>query len=448
MEFKNRVKEIEHLEKFLKSNKFEFLILYGRRRVGKTELILNATKNKKRIYYLATSEKNLERFYEVLLKYDPFVSNLKMDFEVLIDYLKDKIEIIVIDEFQNLIKEDKNILNIFQSLIDTKLKDSNLKLVILGSSVSIISSKVLSYQSPLYGRRTESIKLKPVSFIDLKKFFPKSDFKELLEIYGFADGIPYYLIRREGNFWDWISKELIEEKSFLRDEIDFLMRYEFDDPSTYKLILEAIANGKNKMNEIKDFIKLQRTDLSPYLKNLIEVDLIKREVSITENLKSRKGRYYLKDNFIKFWFKFVYPNLSSIESEIFKISIIKNNYSEYLGPIFEDVCKEFLVKSKLFNFTKIGRWWYKDIEIDIVAINKENKNNPEIIFSECKWKKNINAEKIIFKLIEKAEKVDFKRKKETYVIFAKSFKKKIKEFEGKKVYCFDLNDLEKMMGKI
>lgn len=439
MEFKNRTNELKELKDVLNSKKFEFLIIYGRRRVGKTELILQATKNKKRIYYLGVGKKNLERFYNQCVEYDGEVSNLKQDFEVLIDYLKDKTDVIIIDEFQNLIKEDDNIIHTLQSVIDTKLKNSNLKLIVLGSSVSIISSKVLSYSSPLYGRRTGSIKLKPVNFFDLSKFFSKADLEELIEIYGFADGIPFYLIKIEKEFWKWLSKEIKQQRSFLIDEVDFLMRYEFDDPSTYKLILEAIANGNTKLNEIKNFVKLPRTDLSPYLKNLIEVDLIKREVSITKNVKSRNGRYFLKDNFLKFWFKFIYPNMSSIESGIFKRELITKNYAEYLGFIFENVAIQFLINKKNFNFSKIGRWWYQDKEIDIVALDEQKK---EVLFGECKWSENVDAKRIIKSLEEKKDFVEWNNqsRKETFVVFAKSFRKKIKEFKGKKVHCFDLKD--------
>jgi len=441
MEFKDRKKETKEITEMLNSKNFELLILYGRRRIGKTELILHSTKDKKRIYYLGVEKRNLDRFYDVCVSQFPDISNLKKDYEVLFEYLKDKSVVVIIDEFQNLIKEDKNILNILQSLIDTNLKNTNLKLVLLGSSVSIMSSKVLSYQSPLYGRRTGSIKLKPISFFDIKEFFPKISMKEIIEIYGLADGVPYYLIKIKKHLWKWLEEEIKSERSFLKDEVEFLMRYEFEDPSTYKIILEAIANGKTKINEIKDFIKLQRTDLSPYLKNLIETDLIKREVPITEKVKSRSGRYYLKDNFLKFWFRFIYPNLSSIETKIFNTSLIKKEYNHYLGGIFEEIVRQYLIKNPPFNFTKIGRWWYKNSEIDLVALDESTN---KILFVECKWKENVDANKLISGLSKKTENVLWKndKREEYYSLFAKSFKKKITEFNGKKVFCIDIKDLE------
>lgn len=443
-EFKDRKKECREIESLLSSKKFEFLILYGRRRIGKTELILHTTQKMKRIYYLATGEKNLERFTDVCLASLPETANLKKDYEVLFAYLKDNVDVVIIDEFQNMIKEDTNILHLFQSIVDTKLKDSQLKLILLGSSVSLMNSRVLSYQSPLYGRRTASLKLKPASFFELKEFFPTFTPEQLIEVYGAADGIPFYLIRIDKPLWRWLEHEIRQEKSFLRDEVDFLMRYEFDDPSTYKVILEAIARGKTVVHEIKDFAKIQRTDLSPYLKNLIEVDLVKREVPVTEALTSRSGRYYIKDNFLKFWFRFVYPNISSIEAGIFDVSLIKEEYASYLGRIFEDVAQQYLVQSPPFLMTKIGRWWWKDQEIDLIAFNEHTQ---EILFCECKWQEDVDAQKLANQLQEKERHVQWNAstRKTRYAFFAKSFKPKIKEHNGISVSCYDLNNIGKLL---
>ena len=442
IQFKNREKELSELSDVLNSRRFEFIILYGRRRIGKTELILKATENRGRIYYLAVGARNLDRFYSLCARHYPEVSKLKTDWEVLFEFLKNKAEVVVIDEFQNMIHEDANILNIFQSIIDITLKDSELKLFLLGSSVSIMTSRVLDYASPLYGRRTGSMELKAVSFFDLERFFPAAGTRELVEIYGFADGIPFYLVKIDGPFWQWLEGELTKERSLLRDEVDFLMRYEFKDVSTYKLILEAIAHGKTKLNEIKNFIKVKRTDISPYLRNLIEVGMIKRVVPVTENPKSRLGRYYLNDNFLKFWFRYIYPNLSSIGEGIFDINVVKEDYSNYLGGVFEEVARQFLIKERerIFYFSKIGKWWHKDKEIDIVALSDATK---EILFVECKWR-NLTcwqAEKILDDLSEKAKSVQWNSdsRKEHLGIVAKKIEGK-NDLRGKGFVAFDTDD--------
>jgi len=404
-------------------------------------LVLKATENKRRIYYLGVGQRNLERFYNVCVQQYPEVSRLKIDWEVLFEFLKTRADVVIIDEVQNLIQEDINILNIFQSVTDLILKGSTLKLILVGSSVSVMTSKILSYKSPLYGRKTDSLELRAVPFFELSRFFPDSDIEERVEIYGFADGIPYYLVQIDKKFWQWLQDEMRRER-FLRDEVDFLMRYEFKDVGTYKLILEAIAYGKTKLKEIKDFIGVKRTDISPYLRNLAEVKMIKRVLPVTENIKSRRGQYYLSDNFLKFWFRYIYPNLSSIEEGIFDVDIIRDDYNSYLGHVFEEVCRQFLVKNveNFFSFTKIGKWWYKDKEIDIVAFNRSTK---EILFAECKWKDEVNSKKVLADLEEKSEYVNFfkKSRRSHFVVFAKSFSKR-----SRNCLCYDLKDLERMVN--
>ncbi|MHA1720287.1 MAG: ATP-binding protein [Promethearchaeota archaeon] len=445
MNFIDRNSELEEIREVLESKKFELIIIYGRRRIGKTALILHSTEGMKRIYYLGVGRQNLDRFYRECGNYNKEFLSLRKDFDVLFSELSKKVNIVILDEFQNLIMEDSNILHILQSVIDQKLKNTNLKVFLLGSSISILKSTLLNYKSPLYGRRTGSIKLQSIGFFNLRSFFPWADVKELIEIYGFTDGIPQYLIQVNKSFWNWLEDNLIKERSFLRDEIDFLLRYEFDNPNTYMSILQAIAFGKTKLNEIRNFCKMNRTDLSPYLRNLMEVDLIMREVPITEKLKSRFGRYYIKDNFLKFWFRFIFPNISAIEAKIFDITLIQANYSQFLGRIFEDVAKQYLIKAKIFKFSKIGRWWWKDIEIDLVALNDLTN---EIFFVECKWKRNVDPEEILAKLDDKVRFVKWHldNRIEFFGVIARNFTHKISKFHGKKVFCIDLKDIDKLIN--
>ena len=452
IQFYNRREELDKISRYLDRAGFDLIIIYGRRRIGKTTLILEATKKKERIYYMAIDKNNLKSFHEQCSKKFPEIRRLKEDWEIIFDYIKDKIDVVIIDEFQNLIREDKSVISIFQRIVDSYLQNSNLKLVLLGSTISVMTSKVLSYRSPLYGRKSLSLNLKPVKFACLKEFFPSKNIKELIEIYGFADGIPFYLakIDKDINFWEWLKHE-IEEKSFILDEVDFLMRYEFADVGTYKAILQAISFGKTKINEIKDFTGLKRTDITPYLRNLIEAGFVIKETPIFDKPKSKKGVYLLSDNFLTFWFRYIYPNISPIEEGIFDISLIKHDYKSYLGAIFEKICKEAiieLIKQKEIPwFTKIGKQWgrfskkKKTYEIDIVAVNEKTR---EILFAECKWRDNVDANKICRELLEKSR--ISKEKKEYFCIFARNFKKKIEEFEERRVYCFDLNDLERIFG--
>ncbi len=443
MEFVDRDEELKSLRERLSSDDFELIIIYGRRRVGKTRLVLEAVKGKEHIYYLAVEGDNLRHFKRFASKVMPEIAHVQEDWESYFNFLRDRI--VIIDEFPNLIKEDPGVVSIFQRIVDLTLKGTKTKLILLGSSVSMMSDKVLSYKSPLYGRRTASIKLKPLKFMHLKEFFPNLSWEELVEIYGFADGIPYYLEKVKPPFWSWLAEEIRRPDTFLKDELDFMMKYEFAEVTTYKRILEAIAFGRNTPKEIREYIKARHSDITQYLKNLIETEFIVREVPITEGAKSKRGRYYIADNFIAFWFRYVYPNLSAIEEGIFEVEEIKRDYPSYLGFIFEKVAKQFLIelnrRGKLpFKFTKIGKWWYKDKEIDLVALNEREK---KALFVEVKWSnlRDREVEKILKNLERISELTGLDEYSKYYGIIAKSV-----EFKGDLIW--DLKDFNRLTGSL
>jgi AAA+ ATPase superfamily predicted ATPase len=443
--FVNRQTESQQLQKLLDTKDFAFAVLYGRRRIGKTRLVLEALKGRNYLYYLAVEKDNLRYFSSVVSQKIPKAKNLKEEWEVLLDFLKDNVNVLVIDEFQNLVKEDKAILSLFQRAIDTNLKDSELKLIALGSSVSMITSDLLQYKSPLYGRRTFTKKLTAMDFLSIKGFFPQANITEVAEIYGCADGIPYYLEKIRLPFWTWLNDEL-KNPTFLKDELDFMLRYEFEDLGTYKTVLEAIARGKTTVSEIKDHSRMQRTDLSPYLAKLISTGFIRRELPLTVPPTSKMGKYYIEDQFVAFWFRFVYPNLSAIEQGIFGATNVKENYSQYMGAVFEKICKQTLFEliwREKFSFDKVGKWWFRDKEIDVVALDTKKR---EILLAECKWQDEVNASKVLAKLQEKTPYVRWKNdgRKEKYAIFAKSFKDK--HLEKKNALLIDLKDIEKLFN--
>ncbi len=424
--FVDREHELTSIEEKLNSNSFEFIVLYGRRRIGKTSLVLNSVKNREHIYYLAVEGDNLKHFKNYSSKVVPTIEYAKEDWEAYFKFLENKI--IIIDEFPNLIKENPKVLSLFQRIIDTHLKNTKTKLIILGSSISMMGDKVLSYSSPLYGRKTGVLKIQPLKFKYLKEFFPEADRKELVEIYGFADGIPYYLEKIKLPFWDYLNTELHKIDSFLKYEIDFLMKYEFDEPIMYKKILEAIAYGNTTLGAIKDYIGVKHSDITPYLRNLIETEFVIKELPITESPKSKKGRYYIKDNFTAFYFKYIFPNLSAIEEGLFDVSEIKRDYNQYLGFVFEKIVMEFLIdlnkQGKLpFKFLNIGRWWKKGGEIDIICINKNEK---KALFVEVKWGDlNTNdVNKILNDLKRKSDLVKLDEYEKYYAIVGRNIENK------------------------
>ena len=460
--FVNRERELKFFNDKYRSKGFDFIVIYGRRRVGKTELVKQFIKDKKNIYFLADkrgTEFNIDRFKQ---KISEFLDEPRVEldtFEAVFSYLLKKIGdqrlIICIDEFSYLIEKDDSIPSVFQLIIDEILNKSNIMLILLGSSVSLMENGVLSSKSPLYGRRTGQFKIEPLSFSNILEFFPNRELSENVLLYSVFGGIPFYLNKIDnGAALDNIKSLILKKGEILYEEIDFLLKEELREPSTYKSILEAIASGCSKIGEISNKAKVETRDIDKYLKVLINLGYVEKEISPTEKEKSKKTIYRIKDNFFKFWFKFCSPKLSELEigreGEVF--SFIKNNLNSFVGIIFEEICKEFLGKNRIFEYKKVGRWWgYKridnkreEIEIDICAVNEKTK---EILFGECKWQDNVNVESIMKDLREKIEYVEWnnEKRKESYAVFAKSFSKKIDEFEGKKIYCFDLKDIEKRL---
>ncbi len=437
--FVDRESELEVLEERLSSKEFELIIIYGRRRIGKTRLVLEALRNKEYIYYLAVEGDNLRHFKRYASRIAPEITHAREDWESYFNFLKNRI--IVVDEFPNLVKEDPRVVSVFQRIVDLVLRNTRTKLLLLGSSVSMMTSMVLSYKSPLYGRRTASIKLGPLKFFYLKNFFPASSWDEIIEIYGLTDGIPYYIEKVKTPFWSWLEKELRRPDSFLKDEMDFIMKYEFAEPATYKRILEAIALGKNTPKEIGEHARMKHSDITPYLRNLIETGFVIREIPVTESPRSRKGRYYIADNFTAFWFRYVYPNLSAIEEGVLDANEIKQDYPNYLERVFEKVARQFLVElnkqGKLpFRFTRIGKWWHKDKEIDLVALNNREK---KALFIEVKWSKlnEKDVNRIIRKLEKTAESTGLDDYEKHYGIIAR-------RAEPKQALVWDLRDFEKL----
>ena len=439
--FVDRREELNSLKERLGSKGFELIVIYGRRRVGKTRLVLEAVKDSPHVYYLAVEGENLRHFRKSAERVFPEVKYSRENWEETLHALKDKV--VVIDEFPNLIKENPGVLSVFQRVIDLDLSNSRTKLIILGSSVSMMTEKVLSYKSSLYRRRTGSMKLKPMGFFTLKEFFPDTRWEELVEIYGLTDGIPFYITQIKLPFWKWLEKELLSPVSFFRDEVDFLLRYEFTEVGTYKRILEAIANGRTTPKEIRDFTGMRHSDLTPYLRNLMGAGFVVRGVPIGERESSKRGRYFISDNFLAFWFRFIYPNLSALEEGTFDIEEIRESYPHYLGFVFEKVAREFLIKlNKVgrlpFRFTKIGCWWHKEEEIDLVALNEREGKT---LFVEVKWKElsEREARGILKDLKRKSELVGLEDYEGYYGLVAKSIKgkEKLRE-EGPLVW--DLRD--------
>ena len=440
--FLNREKELEMLEKLYEKAKTQgqFLVLYGKRRVGKTELVKHFFSDKANIYYLASrisAEDQLKTVSDVITGYfkadylkTTGFANWRDLFAFLGERLKDKKErlVLVFDEFPYLAEGDKGMSSYFQYGWDEHLKEARVLLVLLGSSASVMYKHALIYSVPLYGRRTASWRLEPFSFAQSKNFYKSDNFEKAFAFYAIAGGIPAYLkeFDDEKTLWENISEKILTKGRLLYTEPELLISEELKEPRKYLSIIKAIGFGRTKFGEIVNNSRLKPNIATKYLSTLITLKFVKREVPVTEKHpeKSKKGIYILADSFFRFYYSFIFPHLSAFESERkeFFLEKIKKRFPYFVSKVYEDTTKEFveqLATKKLTPFFPlVGRWWDKDTEIDLVGLNEEEK---AILFVETKWNKKPLGRGVLQELKQKSQKVEWgsKGRKEYFALAAK-----------------------------
>ena len=440
-QFVDRESEMATLQSEYERKGSSLVILYGRRRVGKTTLISEFIRDKKALFFLASEESEAQNrnnfkdkaadFIESDLLKNADVRNWETIFEAIAETNFDRKPIIVMDEFQYIGRANPAFPSVFQRIWEETLKDRPVMVILCGSLISMMKSQTLAYNSPLYGRRTAQIRLKPIPFRYYHAFFPDKSHRELIEMYSVTGGVPKYieLFSESQDVYQSIQTCVLNRSGYLYDEPHFLLQQEIKEVGSYFSIIRAIAAGNSKLSAISTLLEIKATSLTKYLKTLIDLDILEREVPVTEETpeKSKKGLYKIKDNYIRFWFAFVYPNRSYIESgneRIVMDKIRKGLISGHTAFVYEDICRERMWNLSAenywpFQFSKIGRWWDGKNEIDIAAIDPEGHN---LILGECKyWQKPVGVN-ILWELEAKSEKVDWKKKTRHvwYVLFSAS----------------------------
>ena len=472
MEFINRafeLKELENAYKLSRKRLFPILIT-GPRRIGKTRLIEEFCKKKKFLYFFVYEGKganSLLREFEKELKdkkiIDQYrtVSSVEEFIEIIFSQCRGWV--VVFDEVQYMRSIYKPFFSLMQRKIDEN-QDYPTMIVFLGSVVGLVKRVFEDLKSPLYGRMKQKISLNQLSYKAIRKMMYKLDYldeEDYACFYCIFGGFPKYYVTMEdynlqkNSLLNALGFLFFRENAPLKNEVVDMLRQEFGKGKSYYYdIIEAIALGKTKLSEIASYTGKHQTDITPFMKDLMDYyEIIKRETIITEDpKKSRTSIYIIKSPLFRFWFKFVYPNLRYIESGKFDLVLdnIKKEINSYTGLGFEEICKQII--EEINKSYLVGKWWgyqrrdgkREEIEIDIVALNEKNK---EVLFGECKWKEKANAENIVKKLVEKSKHINWnnEERKESYAVFAKSFSKKIDKFEGSKVYCYDLNDIGKII---
>ena len=404
--FVGRKEELDFLSKLYNSERFEFLILYGRRRIGKTFLLEMFSETHKCIFFSAMEKNdsmNLRDFSELVQRsldgnfIAPF-TDWKKAFEYIGDKAgKEKI-CLIIDEFPYIAQENPSIKSILQHQIDKSWKNKNIKLILCGSNISYMEADVMGQKSPLYGRSTAQWEVKKFTYKEAAEFFPKYSVQDKLIAYGILGGIPRYLAEfdPEISLKENIKNKILMPGAFLKEEPLALLRMEVREPNIYNSILQAVAGGTNRTSEIAAEIHEEQTKFGKYIGILRSLRLLTKIAPCTENCESKKGIYKISDNFFNFWYRYEFSNKNyySLIGPDKAVDEIIENINDYMGPIFETVCQQYLVEKVQSGDLPVvpyyfGKWWGNNPaikaqdDVDILALNKAKDKG---IFCECKFK--------------------------------------------------------------
>lgn len=402
--FIGRERELKSLEQLYTSGKFEFAVVYGRRRVGKTALLTQFIRGKNAVYFMgveSNAKQNLENFSKSILEHAGGIEaeTSFVSFQAALEYVfrlaeKERI-VLVIDEYPYVARSSKSLASTLQLLIDKNKDASKLMLILCGSSMSYMEDQVLAYKAPLYGRRTAQIKLLPFDFQETCRYFEHFQGEDKALAYGIVGGTPQYLLQFNDrlSIEENIKNTFLDPISFLYEEPVNLLKQEVREPAIYTAIITAIAAGASRMSEISSKVGENTNICANYLNNLISLGIVQKETPYGEKT-SRRSLYSIEDNMFRFWYRFVLENNSLIARGAADLVYrrIEPKLSGYMGKVFEEICKQYLWTLLLdgkspVEFISLGRWWGNDpvekVQAEIDILGEQDKTTA--LFGECKW---------------------------------------------------------------
>jgi AAA+ ATPase superfamily predicted ATPase len=416
--FVGRERELKKLNDMYGSGKFEFAVVYGRRRVGKTTLINEFCRGKRTMFYTAfesTSEDNragLSRSFFHLTEPRVWSSPVFNDFTDIMDRIdslsRTERLVLVIDEYPWLAEAEPAISSLLQQYIDHVFKDGKLFLILCGSSMSFMENQVLGHKSPLFGRRTAQFRVLPFDYRETALFHPSFAPEDNALVYGITGGVPLYVsyFSDSASMEENVARNFFEPNSPLFEEPSNLLKQELREPKTYNAILSAIAGGATRMNEIATKVGCESGPCAKYLSSLAELGIVERISPLTEP-NSRKTIYKISDLLFAFWYRFVPHNLSSITTgrtdDIWDYDILRY-LPDYMGAVFEKMAMDYLLKYKKtlpLDVGLTGRWWGNDPErreqtdIDLVIFSHDEK---KALFGECKYRNEKTGPEVLKEL--------------------------------------------------
>ena len=401
-----REEELRTMNKRYKKGRFECVVIYGRRRVGKTALINEFCKGKPTVYFSAlnaSSQENLEALSKAIYTCQnpdststPTYRSYEDALEAITEMAMEKRLVFVIDEYPYLAKAEKSISSRLQHIIDHSWQDSRIYLILCGSSMSFMEYQVLGYESPLYGRRTAQFKIQALTYREITEFHPELKAADQALLYGVTGGIPHYINKLdvENNLAEALLENLFSTSSYLFEEPENLLKQELREPAIYNSVISAIAAGASHSNEISTKVGVESGVCAKYLKVLLDLGILKKETPITEK-SGKKTIYVIDDNFFRFWYRFVPRNMSVISAGRMRLvyeQAVKRFYPDYMGLVFEKMCQEYLLryaKDLPILLSNVGQWWgtdsktRKEVQIDIVGVPVDGN---EYLIGSCKYR--------------------------------------------------------------
>ena len=403
--FLGRQNELKRLEVLHSSDKFECVVIHGRRRSGKTALLREFIANKKSIYFSALEtcdEENMENLADRLNSFldegspgESRINSFEEAFDRINGLAQSERLVLVIDDYQFLVASRRGISDLISRQIDRNLKDSRLMLIICGSSEPVMANEALGYNTPFHGRRTAQINLQPFNFFETKRLYTDFSPFDIAVVYGLTGGVPKYLELMDPDrpIEDNIRKNFFDQSSFLFEEPANILRREIRDPTYYNAILRAISVGQTKNSEIASAVGLETSACTAYLKNLMTLGFVSKFTPVTEKA-GKKTDYEIVDNMFRFWYRFVHGNMSLIlggmADRIWRS--VAREIPSFMSKVFQDICLQWLRQRNEagrlpIKFVDIGRWWGVDpvwktgAAIPIIAYADDDN----AIFADCEW---------------------------------------------------------------